>query len=90
MEFIYETELAVPLFQVGLLLIFSTLSLFFGRVKLALLINYLFTFYWGYIFNGQRLLASSIEDMSRFIVLYFSFGLGIAVFAMIGFMVRKE
>lgn len=40
MEFIYETQLTIPLYQIGLLLLLSTLALIFGRVKLGLLIIY--------------------------------------------------
>ena len=45
MEFFHTTEVAVPLFQVVLLLMLSTLAVLFGRIKLALLMNYLFTLY---------------------------------------------
>jgi hypothetical protein len=45
MDIIYSTELAIPLYQVGLLLVFSTLGLLFGRVRMALIINYLFALY---------------------------------------------
>ncbi|MFH1673112.1 MAG: hypothetical protein ABIF87_06775 [Pseudomonadota bacterium] len=90
MEFLCQTELAIPLVQVVFLLLFSTLALLFGRVKLALLINYLFTFYWGYVFNGQRLLATNFENMSRFVIFYFVFGFAIAIFALIGFLVRSD
>jgi hypothetical protein len=45
MEFFYTTELAVPMSQMVLLLICTTVALLFGRIKLALLVNYLFAFY---------------------------------------------
>ncbi|MBW1769650.1 MAG: hypothetical protein JRJ17_00525, partial [Deltaproteobacteria bacterium] len=51
MEFFMLAELTVPLFHIALLLALSTLALLLGRVKLALLVNYLFALYWGYIFN---------------------------------------
>jgi len=90
MEVIYQTELTIPLLQVAMLLILVTFALLFGRVKLALLINYLFTFYWGYVFNGQRLLATQFQDMNRFVILYFAFGFAIAIFALIGFLAQSE
>lgn len=90
MEFVYQAELTIPIMQVGLLLILGTFALLFGRMKLALLINYLFTFYWGYVFNGQRLLATQFEDMSRFVILYFAFGFAIAIFALVGFLTQSE
>lgn len=45
MDTIMDTQLTVPLFQVCLLLALSTLALLFGRIKLALIINYCFTLY---------------------------------------------
>jgi hypothetical protein len=90
MEVIYQTELAIPLMQVVILLTLVTFALLFGRVKLALLINYLFTFYWGYVFNGQRLLSTQFQDMNKFVIFYFVFGFAIAIFALIGFLVRSD
>jgi hypothetical protein len=43
MEFIYSTEISIPLAQIIILL--------FGKIKLALLGNYLFGRYWVYIFK---------------------------------------
>lgn len=51
MEFIYSTEISIPLVQIIALLLISTLTLLFGKSKLALPGNYLFGRYWAYIFN---------------------------------------
>ncbi len=48
-EFSCTTELAFPMSQIVLLMILSTGALLFRRLKLALLLNYLFTMYWGYV-----------------------------------------
>jgi hypothetical protein len=37
--------------QIIALLLISTLALLFGKIKLALLGNYLFGLYWAYIFK---------------------------------------
>jgi len=86
MDFLNSTELAVPLSQIALLLIVVTVALLFGRIKLALLINYLFTLYWGYFINREYLLGSSLADIDAFTVLYFGFGIVVVVFALIGFL----
>ena len=75
MEFFYSTELAVPISQITLLLVFSILALLFGRTKLALIINYVFTLYWGYGFNREQLMGSGIEKIDYFTLFYFGFGL---------------
>jgi len=53
MEFFYSLEFAVPVAQIALLLLLSTTALLFGKIKLALLISYLFTLHWGYFINRE-------------------------------------
>ena len=43
MEILFMKEISIPVIQMVLLLLLSTGALFFGKLKLALLINYLFT-----------------------------------------------
>ena len=86
MELLYQKELTIPLFQIALLLILSTIALLFGKVKLALLINYFFTLYWGYGLNTEYLLASGMHHLNSYTVLYFGFGLCIVIFALVGFL----
>jgi hypothetical protein len=90
MEFFHTTELAIPLFQVALLLMLSTLALLFARIKLALLMNYLFTFYWGYIVNREHLFGSNLEKISNVNVFYLGFGLVIIILALIGFLTQND
>jgi len=90
MEFFHTTELAIPLFQVVLLLMLSTLALLFGRIKLALVVNYLFTFYWGYIVNREHLFGSNLEKISNFNILYLGFGFVIIILVLIGFLARSD
>ena len=86
MEFFYTTELVIPLFQIAMLLILSTLALLFGRAKLALLINYIFTMYWGYLFNRDNLLGSGLEGLNYYTAVYFAIGLIVVILAVIGFL----
>ena len=90
MEFFHTTELAIPLFQVALLLMLSTLALLFGRTKLALIMNYLFTFYWGYIVNREHLFGSNLEKISNVNILYLGFGFVIIILALIGFLTQND
>ena len=90
MEFFHTIELAIPLFQVVLLLMLSTLALLFGRIKLALIVNYLFTFYWGYILNREHLFGSNLEKIGNFNILYFGFGFAIIILVLIGFLARSD
>lgn len=90
MDIIYSKELAIPLYQVGLLLSLGTLGLLFGRVKLALMINYLFALYWGYWLNREAVLGTGVPSLDLFTLSYFGFGLVIVVLALIGFVHRSE
>jgi len=85
MEFLSSTELTVPLMEIVMLLSLSTMFLLFSRMKLALLTNYLFTLYWGFLFNQDSLLGL-VKGSNAFIILYFGFGLSIAACAVFGFL----
>lgn len=89
MELFYSTELSIPVIQITLLLILSTLALLFGRTKLALLINFVFTMYWGYFLNIDQLTGSDLQGISSFTMIYFGIGLLIVILAIIGFL-RQE
>ncbi len=88
MEFYTSTQLSVPLFQMMSLLAVTTIALLFGRTKLALLINYIFALYWGYIFNRE--LIGFPENVTTFTFIYFGFGVSIVILASLGFLVRTD
>ncbi|ACL05897.1 hypothetical protein [Desulfatibacillum aliphaticivorans] len=90
LEAIYSTQLSIPMYQIGLLLLISTLALLFGRIKVALINNYLFALYWGYILNRAVLVGDNLENVSYFTALYFGFGIIIAIFAVVGFMTHSD
>ncbi len=88
MEFFNTTHLAVPLSQVMLLLALSTIILLIGKIRVALVVNYGFVLYWSYIFNGDMFNSLEKADMSSSI--YMGFGLGIILFAIVGFVVHSS
>ena len=85
MEFFHSAQLTIPILQISMLLLLSTLALLFGKVKLALLINYMFTMYWGYGFGWEYLSKSGFANLDYFTYIYFGFGLVIVAMAIIGF-----
>jgi hypothetical protein len=85
MEFLSTAEIFIPVYQMILLLLVSTLTLLFGRTKLALIINYLFTLYWGFVFNRDLLLGHELEYCY---LLYWGFGTTIAILAATGFLIH--
>ena len=90
MEFFYTTNFSVPIYQIGLLLAISTLTMLFGRIKLALLVNYLFTLYWGYILNRDIFTGDQFENVNSFSAIYFGFGIIIVMLALFAFMTQNE
>lgn len=90
MDIFFNTELSVPLFQIISLLMFSTVALLFGKVRLALLINYIFTFYWAYVFNRSSFMDMGLQKFNYYTLTYFLFGVCIFLFAMVGFLFQKN
>ena len=91
MGFLHSTELSVPVIQIVLLLMLSTLALLFGRAKLALLINYLFTMYWGYFLNIEQMVGSGsiLQRVDSYAIIYFGFGLVVVILAVVGFLYHE-
>jgi hypothetical protein len=89
MEFFYSLEFSIPVAQVAWLLLMITTAQLFGKVKLALLISYIFTLYWGYFLN-REIIVNSGNHGEYIILIYFGFGIAVVVLALIGFMVKHE
>jgi hypothetical protein len=72
--------------QIVMLLLLSTVALLFGKVKMALVVNYMFTMYWGYGFGWEYLKNSGFANLDYFTYIYFGFGFVIVAMAIIGFL----
>lgn len=90
LDFLLNANLSIPMIQIILLMLMSTVSLLFGKLKLALLINYLFTLHWAYISNRENLMELGFENFQLISVIYFIFGLGIVLVASFAFMFQKN
>jgi hypothetical protein len=86
MDLIHSAELSIPILQIVMLLLLSTVALLFGKVKMALLVNYMFTMYWGYGFGWEYLKNSGFANLDYFTYIYFGFGFVIVAMAIIGFL----
>ena len=89
MDILYTTELTIPMYQVGLLMVLTTFGLLFSRIKLALLINFLFALYWGYWLNRENVIGTGIPEIDAFTIGYFGFGFLMVIFVVIGFMLES-
>ena len=90
MDIFYSTELAVPFFQIIIFMLFNTLSLLFGKVRMALMINYVFTFHWAYLFNRDNLMDLGLNRFDHYTLIYFLFGIMIIILAILGFIIQKN
>ncbi len=90
LDFLAETMLSIPMIQIILLMLFSTLSLLFGKLRLALLVNYIFIFYWAYIFNRDLLMGMSAAKFQYITVFYFVFGVVVVMVAAFSFLFQKD
>ena len=88
MEALISTTTTIPIMQIVLLILFSTIALLFGRQKLALLINYLFVFYWGFGVNLENQAAESPNISIWFPSSYIIFGSMFLIFCLIGLLKR--
>ena len=90
MEILYTTQLSVPLLQVVLLLALSTVVLLFGSMRVAILINYCFLLYWGYMGNSALFTEEGIFKFNSFTSSYLGFGLVIVILAVIGLFLHRD
>lgn len=90
MELFFNADLTIPLNQIVLLLLLSTIALLFGKIKTALIINYLFTLTWGYVFNRDKLADLGVEIPEVFTTIYFLFGIGVILIAGFAFVFHRD
>ena len=90
LDYFLNISLTIPIIQLILLMLISTISLLFGRLKMALIVNYLFTLNWAYIANRDKLMDMSSENFELYSIMYFIFGLGIVLTASFAFMFQKS
>ena len=89
MGLIMSAKISIPFMQILLLLIFGTLFLLFGKVKLALITTYLFTFYWGFGANFGKAGIFNPDILPWFSFSYLVFGFIIAILFIAGITSKK-
>ena len=85
LELFRTTLITIPFMQLFLLIVTSTLLLLFGSVKLALLTNYLFTFYWGFSVNFAKIDVVSTNNFPVFGLVYLGFGSMVVLLVLVSF-----
>ena len=90
LDFLTETTLSIPMIQIILLMLISTFSLLFGKIRLALLVNYIFILYWAYFFNRDLLMETAPTQFQYLTAGYFGFGILIVMIAVFSFLFQKD
>ena len=90
LDFLSYVTISIPVGQIILLMFMTTMSLLFGKLKLALIINYIFTLHWAYIANRGNLMDMGIEYFELYSAVYYIFGLGIILVAAFAFMFQNS
>lgn len=90
MELFNSSLVSIPFMQIFLLLVISTALLLFERVKLALLTNYLFTFYWGFGVEIKNVDVFNINIFPWCNFSYLGFGFIVAVLVPMYFVLQKK
>jgi hypothetical protein len=85
-----NTQIPIPVGQLMLLIILSTLSMLYGKIRLALLGNYIFTYYWAYVYNRDLILELAPEFFETFTYCYFGFGILSVCLTLFAFMMNQE
>ena len=88
MEALTSINISIPLIQLVLLILSCTLALLFGKQKIALLINYLFVFYWGFNINLENHAGMNPDVSVWFSSSYIVFGCMLIIFSLIGLLNR--
>jgi len=87
MEFLFNTQNNITVFEVGLLLLLNTGIYLLNKPKLGMLVNMGFTFYWGFFLNFDMLFGDS--GTSEYSFLFFMFAILIIIFTVVG-LTREE
>ena len=91
-SYIQETTLVIPLWQMGLFILLMAFCLLFRRFQLGLSIAFIFSFYWGFIFN-QNLFFANILPHERFswpFLMYVGSGFTIILLSVVSFFSQQH
>ncbi len=89
MDLSFTSPITIPLFEIMLLMLLTTFTLLFGRLKLGLLINYCFTIYWGYILN-MDIFTEKGGVLNSFTYMYLGFGFVLLLLTILGFYTQSD
>ena len=90
LDLISTATITIPFMQLFLLLVISTMLLLFGNAKFALLVNYLFTFYWGFNVNFEKMDVVSANNFPVYSLVYLAFGSMVVMLVLVSFRQKEN
>ncbi|MBI9083082.1 MAG: hypothetical protein JEZ11_05750 [Desulfobacterales bacterium] len=83
MDFLFEVNNNITVFEVGLLLLCNATANLFNKPRLAIMTNLAFTIYWGFFLNFNVLFGSSYQA-SEYSFIFFIFAIVVIIFSILG------
>jgi hypothetical protein len=87
--FLTKMDFTVPLGQIMMFAVFTSLCLILGKHKLGLLAAYGFLFYWVFILN-QGFFMKQLEDTAGGVYVYGALGMVMALMGFVGVVKKGE
>jgi hypothetical protein len=81
MDFLHASEY-ITVFEVGLLILLNVVGSLFGRTKVVLLVNCMFSLYWCFFLNSD--LVFDAFQNTEYSFIYFGFTLVILILTILG------
>lgn len=89
LSFLLDHNFSIPLGQVVLYVMLSSLFILFSMHKTGLLVSYGFVLYWGYVFNS-RYFMELLGETSIGIPIYVMTGVAMALLSIVGFFLEEK
>jgi hypothetical protein len=87
--FLTNLDFTVPLGQIMLFAVVTSLCMISGKHKIGLIAAYGFLFYWVFILN-QGFFMKQLEDTSGGVYVYGALGMVMALIGFVGVMMKNE
>ena len=88
MDFLFNADNNITVFEVGLLLLLNTGVNLLDKPKVGMLVNLGFTLYWGFFLNFDMLFGDS--GSSEYSFLFFMFAILVIIFTVVGLTKEEE
>ncbi len=91
MENVLSLEVTIPIMQIATLLALCTTIILWGRFRIALVVSFMFLYYWGYIAVDAPEFVRAFDDIDFIPAAgYYGFGFIIFILCVIGLLKHDD